>query len=80
MKNLPHQSRLGNSSNFSEIPRQAMLSNGGPHPKLEVFTQADYKGEQALKSCHSEFHRILWCGLYRPAFAGFFILKNEIPE
>ncbi len=27
-----------------------------------LITQADYKGWRALKSCHSEFHRILWCG------------------
>ena len=28
----PHQSRLGNSSNYYEIPRQAWSSNGGPQP------------------------------------------------
>ena len=24
----------------------------------------DYKGEEALKSCHSEFHRILWMAFF----------------
>ncbi len=35
----------------------------------EAFTgtKADYKGQRALKSCYSEFHRILWCGIYRGA-------------
>ena len=30
-----------------------------------IGTKADYKGQRALKSCHSEFHRILWCGIYK---------------
>gem|GEM_PF-7130356 len=25
-----------------------------------MLSTVDYKGEEALKSCHSEFHRILW--------------------
>jgi len=34
-------------------------------PERWLITQADYKGWRALKSCHSEFHRILWCGLIK---------------
>lgn len=26
--------------------------------------QADYKVRRELKTCLSEFHRILWCGFY----------------
>jgi hypothetical protein len=33
---LPHQSRLGNSSNFIEMPRQAFILMAGPTSK-EVF-------------------------------------------
>ncbi len=40
-------------------------------------SKADYKGGRALKSCHSEFHHILWCGPYkrnvRRARSAFFI-------
>ena len=31
---MPHQSRLGNSSNHYEMPRQAWSSNGGPQVTL----------------------------------------------
>ena len=32
----------------------------GPIPLVGgIYAQADYKGGRALKSCHSEFHRIL---------------------
>lgn len=38
----------------------------GPIPLSGGFNaQADYKGRRALKSCLSEFHRILWCGPYK---------------
>ena len=86
LKDIPHQSWLGNSSNLIEIPRQACFVNGGPHfPKglLSLSRDtADYKDEEALKSCHSEFHRILWCGLYKAgsqrnhAAAGSFIMNS----
>ncbi len=39
-----------------------------------IFAQADYKDRRALKSCHSEFHRILWCGIYK---TGVLILGGE---
>ncbi len=59
----PHQSRLGNSSNFSEIPRHSVTVQWRASPARAGFRATeDYKGRRALKSCHSEFHRILWCG------------------
>ena len=41
-----------------EIPRQAFFSNGGPR-LYGMLSTVDYKGAKALKSCLSEFHRIL---------------------
>lgn len=58
-RSLPHQSRLGNSSNTNEMPRQAFALMAGPN-LYEVFSEpGDYKEVKALKSCHTEFHRIL---------------------
>ena len=36
--------RLGNSSNFTKIPRQALAANGGPQFLREMLSTADYKG------------------------------------
>ena len=40
---------------------RAPSSSGGFAPRGD---KADYKDRRALKSCPSEFHRILWCGSY----------------
>lgn len=54
--------QLGNSSNFIEIPRQASFPMAGPTPigvtAPSGTVQADYKGTEALKTCHSEFRHI----------------------
>lgn len=39
------------------VPRQAFFSNGGPR-LYGMLSTVDYKGGEALKTCHSEFHRI----------------------
>ena len=67
-------------------PMAGLIPLGGGFSSPE-----DYKGRRALKSCHSEFHHILWCGQYRKPlksnyqdFSGFShsvkpIAKSSIP-
>ena len=63
---LPHQSKLGNSSNFIEIPRQACLSMAGPTPQ-----GVDYHHRRITKTVKSSnpvirsFVTFLWCGSYK---------------
>ena len=52
-----------------EIPRQAFFSNGGPR-LYGMLSTVDYKGGGALKTCRSEFHRIIRRNL-------FFLLSRE---
>ena len=88
---LPHQSWLGNSSIISEIPRQTRRAMAGPDvhfiwrmPVKCLHTgQADYKVRRELKTCLSEFHRILWYDpLYSPTFieSGFFSVKFDVVD
>ena len=46
-----------------EIPRQAFFSNGGPR-LYGMLSTVDYKGGGALKTCRSEFHRIIRRNLF----------------
>lgn len=57
---IPHQSRLGNSSIKIEIPRHAAALMAGPHRKVSLLTEHRRitKIRSALKSCHSEFRHI----------------------
>lgn len=47
-QDIPHQSKLGNSSKFKEMPRQAFPSMAGPAPKgVDLWSQG---GLQRLES------------------------------
>jgi len=47
---------------FKKTETSLRLYNGGPHLERVASGAADYKGNLALKSCHTEFHISHWCG------------------
>ena len=56
---------LGNSSNLMKYREQSFLfSNGGPRRDGMHYARWITKEGEALKSCHSEFHRILRRNLF----------------
>ena len=59
-RKLPHQSRLGNSSNFMKYRDKLCVPMAG-HNSSEYAQHCGLQRTEALKSCQSEFHRILWC-------------------
>ena len=62
----PHQSRLGNSSNIYEMPRQAFVSNGGPQPTCRCFyARRITKDRKPSNPDYRSFIVSLWCGPYR---------------
>lgn len=63
-QDIPHQSKLGNSSKFKEMPRQAFPSMAGPAPKgvdLMVTRRITKIGEHSNPVVRS-FVTFLWCG------------------
>lgn len=60
-KLIPHQSRLGNSSNYYEIPRQSSHLMAGLNFLWEVHSwcRRITKDGENSKPVYSEFHRIL---------------------
>ena len=53
-----YQSRLGNSSKIMKCRDKLFVPMAG-HAFRGMLSTVDYKGAKALKSCLSEFHRIL---------------------
>lgn len=60
LKEITTSKQIGKLIKFFRNTETSLVSNGGPHLPYGrlISSQADYKGCQVLKTCHSEFRHI----------------------